>query len=739
MNIWPFLLLFSFFTCFDQSFETQTSPFWNPDAGLILSYTHKAKLTVSSGESSQQNIIDGDAFTSWQSDAPLPSGYISRYDQNVLLNFIKNQGDKKATDGNLNTVATVKSSETSARFEFSFNVPQFIKLLSLKCNGKAPIHIEAFDRVGEGIFIGTITSSENFQLVQWKVNKTIQKLTVSSTAPFNIFEIAALEDDPKEFALFDFGGIKSIGTIYSKHWAGKGMANATKILLSEDGMHWQQVADLNPDAENNQITNVHPEVSARYLKVEHSLNLKDWNKVFLWEVAVYDKNGHYGPVPEAEKSTVSFNELVGVNAVWGWGHNKYSDLLEKGQGSDLYNKVASYARNYHDMSWDIKQPKQAPDYKKMASGEGTHSQWWLNWDREYKAWEKTGLQVDATLQMHHFKPSEWEFPYESAYQYGYQFATHFGPTKGNGLVETVEVGNEPWKYPAATYRKILFGMAKGIREGDPDIKILPCALQAADPKMENTDIFKNYMGARIGETEATYLDALNIHCYSYIYNEQGTRIAVHPEHPNSSFREIQNAVRFRDHNLPGKKIYLTEWGWDGSGGGEGCTHSECVSEKAAGAYAMRGAMMAWRMGISRAHWFFYANEEKSSSLYTRSGLTGSVKTGFREKRSFRSLLAARQHLGDLHFLEVLQENAEAWIYLLGTKDGQATHIVAWRPIPGDSHEKSIVKFFIEHRPLKATLIDGLTNRGKPLPLPKCEKGMLELEVGALPVIIELAF
>jgi hypothetical protein len=61
---------------------------------------------------------------------------------------------------------------------------------------------------------------------------------------------------------------------------------------------------------------------------------------------------------------------------------------------------------------------------------------------------------------------------------------------------------------------------------------LPCALQAHNPFAE-TATGGNYIGARVTESLASKIDALNTHVYSYFYTDNSVRIAVHPEHPGS--------------------------------------------------------------------------------------------------------------------------------------------------------------------------------------------------------------
>lgn len=110
---------------------------------------------------------------------------------------------------------------------------------------------------------------------------------------------------------------------------------------------------------------------------------KSYHKVYLWEVDAWDKNSIWGAkiTPKPQQNTLCWD--LGI---WGWGNNKYSSLLQQGEGPTLYNALASLSRNYHNMDWDVLDPDNDPEYTKMREGRGTNAKWWLNWDTEYRAW-----------------------------------------------------------------------------------------------------------------------------------------------------------------------------------------------------------------------------------------------------------------------------------------------------------------------------------------------------------------
>eukprot|EP00960_Hanusia_phi_P020471 603362-Hanusia_phi.AAC.1 len=183
----------------------------------------------------------------------------------------------------------------------------------------------------------------------------------------------------------------------------------------------------------------------------------------------------------------------------------------------------------------------------------------------------------------------------------------------------------------------------------------------------------------------------------------------------SSIHAADWMFRFRDRNAPGLPIYLTEFGWDSAGGGETCNppperasdppFPECVSERSQAIYAVRGALVLARKGFARLTWFFYGNSalslqdwDKSKGLFSRSGLVSSGSAGYQEKMSLRALEIFVETLGSKHFVGVVREDAQAYVYELGDGDGRVTHLVGWLPIDGEDERQEVVSFEYSRAP-----------------------------------------
>lgn len=717
---------------------------WNPYAGVITSFTWEAKVTTSSGGNGKE-VNDRNEKTFWQSGSPYPYDFINRPDLNILKAVGKSDrcsssgtsNCEPATDGDLKTNVVMRVHQGSAWLQFSFRNAIPLHVLAIKCVASLPVKVYAYQASGDSILLATCKSMDNYEWKRFPAKvEDVVKIRLVSSAQFSIYEIAALSKPPVEYVILDLGKPREVGWIETRHWAG-GQAVGTRLLAGMDKVHWQELEVLNPEALFTVTTRLNEPVTARYIKVEHALNEDDYGKAFVWEVNAYDEYGPYGMMPAPVKSLATVAEIIGINGIWSWGYDIHSDQLAAGQGPTLFNKVASHARNFHNLHWDVTDPDTLPDFFQMSRGEGTQAKSWLNWDKEYGAWKKAGLKVQVSVKFNEktVPQSLWNDPFKAGYHYGYAFAWHFGPTNGNGLVEVMEAGNEPWDFPASFYREVLHGMVQGAKAADPAMIVLSCALQAGFPEEESKD-GGNFIGARITEADAIHLDGVNVHHYSYAYNQDGKRLGVHPEFEASSLRGVLNDIRFRDENMPGKKIYVSEWGWDSDGAGETCTHSECVSEMEQALYAIRGALMFIRLGVDRLTWYFYANG--GGGLYSRSGLIGSKQTGFTEKRSFRVFEALRNFLGDTYFLKVLQEDKEAWVYQFGDASGIPTHVVAWKPVKGEETTMSHIELASEKAPRASWRINGNSSAGElDTESVKYSGRKLRLKVTAVPLVIEL--
>lgn len=89
-------------------------------------------------------------------------------------------------------------------------------------------------------------------------------------------------------------------------------------------------------------------------------------------------------------------------------------------------------------------------------------------------------------------------------------------------------------------------------------------------------------------------------------------------------------MRWRDANVPTKKVHITEFGWDAPQGALGCANfrciimltqprqvasgvtcsaTQCVPEFAQAVYGVRGFLVLNREHVDVANWYFYGDSK----------------------------------------------------------------------------------------------------------------------------------
>ncbi|MGM0566780.1 MAG: hypothetical protein ACQESX_08510 [Bacteroidota bacterium] len=694
---------------------------WNPDAGLVTSYTDQAKIMASG--TNPGATTDNDPETKWESEAPLPSGYIRSEKQNILHNHhnfktkTNPSGKTKATDGNTETASVIKNGQFTLRLSKSQN----LELLSVKLSSKKDVAVRIISGGNQAVEYA-ISPDQAYELIQFRPKiKNAEVIEISSGSAIQLFEIAALSEAPYVEISFDLQRLRPVGWLETKQFAGEHVKNI-KVYTAAENKQWNFLTNLNPEALNN-ITTRFQQQKIRFIRLRYQLDFTNYAKAYLWDIRAYNRHGPYGPMPAFSKPKSPLKRTLGINTFWGWGQNKHAGEIQNQKGPDQFKNFITQVRYYHNLDWDISKPGETPDYGNMP---GSLNQQWLDWDQEYIPVWKKGFTLQTTLQIPPpFKPESWQDVTKQAAAYGSAFADYFGNTH-HGLIEAVEIGNEPWKYGPNFYRRFFEGLAPAIKNNAPHINILPCALSANHQQLN----LNNYVGEWLKESDKRYISGINTHLYSYAYDENGNRIAVHPEHPESEMRGILNILRFRNQNLPGKEVHVTEWGWDAPSRHTDCTHPECVSQQAQAAYAVRGMLFFYRLGVDKMHWFFFADEDKNSFQFTRSGLLTSPENGMEPKLAYFALQETIKKTGNLKLSKV-EENKDVWIYWFSDQQGNLRHAVTWIP---EAHDKTLQKEIsirLPASPNKAIL----PGKNRSVPINNQGGGLYTFKAGTYPLII----
>ncbi|GLI60353.1 hypothetical protein VaNZ11_002475 [Volvox africanus] len=765
---------------------------WDNFAGTIRAYSYQGAVNVSSNPDPKAlpHLVDGNDNTQWQSDACLPTGYTSRPNMNPLLYLCggnssigapasyctASTGSTKlatATDTDVYTGAVIAVDPNrvaggvidGAAF-FSAIVPGGPRVISRvtykgfsRENVSVVLVLQPAGGAAQRVVVATLVPDINNYAWTgvpgpWE---DVVEVRLESTVSFTLTEVAVMSAPCVEWAVVDMGQIREVGVLRFRHWSPD--AEHTNMSVSADGVNWTIMKSfMKPDQLDTTELYLPSVIYIRYMKITHKVKEDaNWRKVYVWGIDAYDVYGRWGAPPAPAPHPLTLRGMMGVNGIWGWGFQDFSNRLHRvGKGPDYYTPVASWGRNYHSVNWDVKLPTRDPKYDTMSKT-GTDGQWWLDWDKEYVGWKAAGLKVDASFQFTWdvFGPATWgPNVTDTAYKLGFKFGSHFGPGRAppNVSLDAVEFGNEPWTgFNASTYAAMLRGFARGVKDADPTFRLLPCALQAGNPFAEDGDN-GNFIGARIPPDVAPLLDVLNLHVYSWFRPPElnGTMIGVHPEHPGSTMNAVNNMMSWRTFNMPGKPVWVTEWGWDAHLPGEVCDTTLCVSQHAQALYGIRGLLVLARKGVQVADWFFYANADEGTTVFTRSGLRGSNSTNFPRLPVFDAFAAFMQLVGNQSFLGVAAERTDLYAYLVGPVNAStsaATHLVAWQPVAaGDGPDEPVVaaSLSLARSPVAAWRVSGAGAVSVPLSSIVQVANSIQsgrtwtLQVSGVPLVIQLA-
>ena len=388
-----------------------------------------------------------------------------------------------------------------------------------------------------------------------------------------------------------------------------------------------------------------------------------------------------------------------------------------------YAPACRAVRDYHPIDWDFGDDTAFPPPFPMARNG-------VDWKSVYGSWKATGFETDACLIFDNLPAKSWKDPARDARAYGKDFASAFGPSSKNPLVASAEVGNEPGLYDDASYRTIFDNMARGLREGDPRLKIGTCALALGKGDRYSKGV------ACIKGLEDRY-DFLNIHTYAEVEGWPTWRRS-YPEDPAIPYlKNVDGLIAWRSANAPGKEVRITEFGWDAASKPAPATGDFArwvgSTEAEQARYLVRSFLLFSKRDVSRAYLFFFDDNDEPQ-VHGASGLT---RKGH-PKPAFHAVAHLSGLLGEFRFRRVVREVAgDVFVYefVHGEDDGRRIWAV-WSPTGSGRTGRVDLELGglrverIEEMPLAEGPAKAI--RGEP------HHGRLTLEFGEGPAFVSLA-
>lgn len=360
-------------------------------------------------------------------------------------------------------------------------------------------------------------------------------------------------------------------------------------------------------------------------------------------------------VRAADRPKPLFHDFMGIN-----GHTVQFR-------PELYRPTTSLVRDYHPVEWDLgKDSEFATAFPLARNG--------VNWNQVYGSWRKAGYRIDVSLMVATTPTNQWKHLAADTRNYGERFARAFGPDGDHPHVEAAEIGNEPGKFSDADYRTVFENMARGLRAGDPKLKIVTCNLTTG-----KSHAYAKSVGCIAGLTNL--YDVLNVHSYAQLENWPTWRRSF-PEDPRLKdyVPDIRKLCAWRDEHAPDKEVWLTEFGY-GSATGKLDPNGDFkqwvgVTDTQQAQWIVRSWLVFATLPIERAYLYFF-NDNDVARLHAASGLT----RHFQPKPSYYAVAHLRKTLGDYRFHKMLVNcPGDAMLFeFTHASDSKRRIWVAWSP------------------------------------------------------------
>lgn len=400
---------------------------------------------------------------------------------------------------------------------------------------------------------------------------------------------------------------------------------------------------------------------------------------------------------------------------------------------DPTDKLATsvgFVREYHNWSWDY----EGDDKKRrfQPSGAAGGNAWFF--DDYYGKLRAGGVTVCPALQQStaalfpgdnlDAKPiaaganSEDAASYVLHANHLYQYAARYGSRKmpdssldiapnqprvsGLGSLRFIENWNEPdktWRgregrfapfelaaMSSADYdgHKGTMGKGVGIRAADPTMKLVMGGLAGLNLEYLKAMTFWSDWKRGANSFPA---DMLNLHHYSSDGNEQGfktTGISPEDDHLREKMAEI---VAWRDKNLFGKEIWLTEFGYDTNQ--KSPLHAPPIgtyrADETQAIWLIRSYLALAAAGIDRAAMFMFRDTGPDNpGVFATCGMV-TQKGEWKPKPSYFYITTLKNRLRGMRFVgDVTMGQKGVWAYRFSDGANRSA-IVVWSPTSTDTH------------------------------------------------------
>jgi hypothetical protein len=481
---------------------------------------------------------------------------------------------------------------------------------------------------------------------------------------------------------------------------------------------WQPLIEKQTVGRNGWQQIAFPPVTTRYLRLK-----LEGGKVNIGELFLFgEPTGQEPPAatsaqvaPAKPRQETTFDEMTGVNAFVDDPIGRY----------DFFGLV----REYHNWRW-VEHEEDLPYPGNVNHWNPGDSKW--NFDALYQNLDRLDIAGCPSIKenLKWLRKNHWEIntkpllpeanpedprSYIAHADHLFQYAARYGHTEvadsllkladnqprksGLGYLRYFENWNEQdiwWKYRGEYFSPYEFaamssadydghqqalGTTVGLKNADSTAQLVMGGLAALN--FDYVRAMKFWADHHRGGSFPA--DVLNFHHYSN-YKNGDERYAISPE-ADSLQAKLEALARYRDQYLPGRELWLTEFGYD--------THSASpqgvpsidgfTNEEVQGMWLVRSLLAAAAARIDRTAIYMLRDvKDGDPSLYNTCGITSSKHSGWQPKPAWYYLKTFAQGLKGMQFAQSMPAtDPKVMVYKFVTQDSnqnkpRAAYVV-WCP------------------------------------------------------------
>ncbi|MHB1161928.1 MAG: glycosyl hydrolase [Chloroflexota bacterium] len=368
--------------------------------------------------------------------------------------------------------------------------------------------------------------------------------------------------------------------------------------------------------------------------------------------------------PEVRSATATpIKEMIGVNAVV---NNNPSDLAQ----------VVGWIRDYHKWYWY----EATKDVYSWSTG-------WQRLDSFYGTLKAAGVKVMPDVE---FAPG-WAssngktdgVPDAAQHaEYLRELVRHYGDTIA--AVENFNEPNQTWqpvRFPANVFGAMTAGDYDAVKAADPRMPLVLAGMAGPDT---------SYLETAHQASGGKY-DVVNFHWYAVGDTVVGGK---NPE-AGGLLEAIDRVKAWRDARVPGKPIWITEFGWDTFAQPDGRKSKIYAPEANAANYLLRSIFLMQGRGIEKGFAYLYRdvtdNNAYLHNVYSSSGLVANnAEKDGRKKPGWYYLATLKGVLGDYVLDRIVSNgpNIYHYEYVLPGTDKRAAVLWARNGIRDSGYKAS---------------------------------------------------